>query len=248
MLRYSFCVPLTTRPCTCEISLSSVCSSLRHWASSVAPNATERCQAPGCNWIATLFTKIQAPRLQSGVLATKGMTGYLVLKIQEVSGKQNLDYRGTVDTSATNGNFGTLLLDPADITITPGGAVGGFTGQVLSGDASPTTISQNQLQALPGNTNVVIQATNTITIQPLQVTLVQGVNTNPAGGTLAFQIGSGSITFQAGGAFTMAPGDLISANGRPLTITAGSISAGRISTGNVLVPGLNGGSINLTAK
>ncbi len=35
----------------------------------------------------------------------------------EVSGKENLLYRGNVDTSATNGNFGTLLLDPTNITI-----------------------------------------------------------------------------------------------------------------------------------
>lgn len=33
----------------------------------------------------------------------------------EVSGKQNLRFDGTVDVSASNGNLGTLLLDPTDI-------------------------------------------------------------------------------------------------------------------------------------
>lgn len=157
----------------------------------------------------------------------------------EVSGKQNLQYLGTVDTSAPNGNFGTLLLDPADITITPGGAADGFTGSVLAGDAGPSTLTQNQLQSLPGNTNVRIEATNTITIQPL--------------GTLSFAAGSGSITFQAGGAFTMSAGDVIQAPGRSITITAANIAAGGIFTGSLqgfaspLNAGSIAGNISLTA-
>ncbi len=150
----------------------------------------------------------------------------------EVSGKQNLQYLGTVDTSATNGNFGTLLLDPADITITPGGAAGGFTGSVLAGDAGPSTLTQNQLQSLPGNTNVRIEATNTITVQKL--------------GTLAFRPGSGSITFQAGGVFTMDPADRIDSGGRDISITASSLNLGNISAGYGGA-GSVGGTINLTA-
>ena len=38
----------------------------------------------------------------------------------EVSGKQNLDFNGQVDTSALNGDPGTLLLDPVNLTITDG--------------------------------------------------------------------------------------------------------------------------------
>ncbi|MBD2578663.1 filamentous hemagglutinin N-terminal domain-containing protein [Oscillatoria sp. FACHB-1406] len=153
----------------------------------------------------------------------------------EVSGKQNLQYLGNVDTSAPNGNFGTLLLDPADIIITPGFGAGSFTGQVLVGDVGPTTIAQSQLESLPGNTNVEIQASNTITIQPL--------------GTLAFAPGTGTITFQAGGAFSMSPNDTIDAGGRDISITAASMTLGNI---NPLVRAnpfdeTGGGSIRLTA-
>ena len=150
----------------------------------------------------------------------------------EVSGKQNLQYLGNVDTSAANGQFGTLLLDPTDITITPGGSTGGFTGSVLSGDVGPTTISQNQLQALPGNTNVSIQASNNIIVQKL--------------GTLAFRTGSGAISFQAGGAFTMDPGDTINSAGRNISITASSMKLGSIKAG-FGGEGTTAGTINLTA-
>ena len=150
----------------------------------------------------------------------------------EVSGKQNLQYLGNVDTTAPNGKFGTLLLDPTDITITPGGSTGGFTGSVLSGDVGPTTISQNQLQALPGNTNVSIQASNNITVQKL--------------GTLAFRTGSGAISFQAGGVFTMDPADTINSAGRDIAITASSLKLGSVASG-FGGTGTVGGTINLTA-
>jgi hypothetical protein len=67
MMGLSCFVPLTTRPCEYEVHASSDCSSLSHWAVSVAPRATIRCQAPWLNWVATLFSKIQAPLLQSGI-------------------------------------------------------------------------------------------------------------------------------------------------------------------------------------
>jgi filamentous hemagglutinin family protein len=151
----------------------------------------------------------------------------------EVSGKENLDFEGTVDTSAINGEGGTLLLDPTDITITAGGTPGGFSGQVMFADAEPTTISENQLETLSGNTNVLLQADNTITIEPMQNRV------------LSFQPGSGSITFEAGGAFTMNQGDNINAGGRDLTITAASLTLGNINGGMSALGG--GGAINLTA-
>ncbi|HEY9883603.1 MAG TPA: glycosyltransferase, partial [Thermosynechococcaceae cyanobacterium] len=136
----------------------------------------------------------------------------------EVSGKQNLLFRGTVDTSATNGTNGTLLLDPADITILPDGPPMGFSGQVLFGDAEPTTIFQNQLQELSGDTTILIQATNSISFAPLTT------------GALEFQPGNGSITFQAGGPITMTATDTIRAEGRSVTFIGGSLSLGNIDT------------------
>ncbi len=42
----------------------------------------------------------------------------------EVSGKQELVFRGHVDLSAENGTVGTLLLDPTNIIIANGDGVG----------------------------------------------------------------------------------------------------------------------------
>ncbi len=54
----------------------------------------------------------------------------------EVSGKQVLNYQGTVDLSAKNGTFGNLLLDPTDITINNDPATG---STAVSGNTSVIT-------------------------------------------------------------------------------------------------------------
>jgi filamentous hemagglutinin family protein len=107
----------------------------------------------------------------------------------EVSGKNNLIFRGVVDASALHGNAGTLLLDPVDIIIADGGGDSaadgsntfqgnnsGIADSILStplsaiNDTAPTTIFEselNELNALAGNNNIVLQATNNITINDL---------------------------------------------------------------------------------
>jgi hypothetical protein len=105
-------------------------------------------------------------------------------------------------------------------------------------DAEPTTISKNQLESLSGNTNVLVQADNTITIEPMQ------------DGALTFQPGSGSITFEAGGAFVSNSG--IDTNTRDISITAGSITFNSntlfdIDAGSLFSTADDSGSINLTS-
>jgi filamentous hemagglutinin family protein len=165
----------------------------------------------------------------------------------EVSGKGNLLFQGTVNTTAANGNIGTLLLDPTDITITaditPGTLIGtpfGGPGQVLFADTAPTTITQGQLQTLPYTTAVEIQATNSITIQPL------------TGGVLTFATagfsGAGAIAFRAGGAITMQnTSDTISAPGRTITFQAGSLTLGNINTSAGFGGSNTAGNITLRA-
>jgi filamentous hemagglutinin family protein len=98
----------------------------------------------------------------------------------EVSGKESLTFKGTVDTFAPNGNLGTLLLDPTDIIIANGSAdsaadgtntftgnPSGNPGQILFGDTAPTIIYESELQRLSSITNVILQATNNITINDL---------------------------------------------------------------------------------
>jgi CHAT domain-containing protein len=81
----------------------------------------------------------------------------------EVSGKDYLDFQGNVNLSGAQGQFGTLLLDPTNIT-------------VVAGDNNPSELGANDEFADPGgdNTinngtinaaiaNVTLQATNNIT-------------------------------------------------------------------------------------
>lgn len=167
----------------------------------------------------------------------------------EVSGKDSLIYRGTVSTAATNGLFGTLLIDPINITIADGdGLSDDDDGQVLDDDdgdgvddddfsGEDITIFEETLEGLAGNTNIELQATNNITIQDL------------ADDALTFQPGDGTITFTADagpvdangvsvgdgvGAFTMDAGDAILTSGRDITITAAALSLGTIDTSPAL--------------
>ncbi len=87
----------------------------------------------------------------------------------EVSGKENLGFQGTVDTSASQGKAGTLLLDPTNITINVAGAddLEVADGQIFFGDggASDFTISTGALITALTAGNVILQATNDITLQ-----------------------------------------------------------------------------------
>jgi filamentous hemagglutinin family protein len=71
----------------------------------------------------------------------------------EVSGKAKLAYTGFTDLSATNGAFGTLLLDPYNITISTG-ADSNQTGFTATGDDS--VINVNTLQTALAGANVTI--------------------------------------------------------------------------------------------
>jgi len=157
----------------------------------------------------------------------------------EVSGLETLNFIGDVDTDAPNGASGTLLLDPTDITITAGVAAGIFDGEVLFGDAGPTLISEAQIESLAGNTNITIQASNSITIEQLSDFI------------LSFQPGTGTISFAAGGAFVSNSG--IDTNARDISITAGSITFESNTLFDIdatFTTGLftgDGGNINLTS-
>ncbi|MBF2098145.1 MAG: CHAT domain-containing protein [Gloeomargaritaceae cyanobacterium C42_A2020_066] len=171
----------------------------------------------------------------------------------EVSGKETLIFRGQVDTRAPQGQTGTLLLDPTDITIVAGSGDGdgngssssfrglpsNTIGQVTASDTSPVTIFQSELQGLPGSTNVILEATNNITVEPM------------TGNTLAFQPGTGSVEFRADadsngiGNFTMNASDSIFAPGRDITISGANLNLGVINTTSFSG---DGGDITLTAS
>ncbi|MEH2255261.1 two-partner secretion domain-containing protein [Nostoc sp.] len=87
----------------------------------------------------------------------------------EVSGTKNLNFQGFVDTSATVGKTGTLLLDPTNITIVPGSgsnppnAADGIWS--FTEDPGAQTIGADVISTLLKNSSVTLQATNNIDVK-----------------------------------------------------------------------------------
>ncbi|MBD0313805.1 MAG: filamentous hemagglutinin, partial [Microcoleus sp. T3-bin5] len=170
---------------------------------------------------------------------TAGVGGFV-----EVSGKQRLIFKGTVDTDGTNG-LGTLLLDPENILITDSAegtgdaaiiannnilATGTLPGQQNNSEPS-LTISALALESMSATSNVVLEALNNITIADL------------ADNQLSFQATTGSVTLRAdadrsgAGVFSMNAVDTISTAGGSIAISGNQITAGNLSS--------NGGNISL---
>jgi filamentous hemagglutinin family protein len=166
----------------------------------------------------------------------------------EISGKENLVFDGQADLSAPNGKGGTLLLDPTNITIANNVAdTAGVPAALPDIFASEfpnqsINISQATLEALSGNTNVLIEATNNITIGTLNLVEIDAGTPSP---TLTFQQGTGTIRFTAGGSFTMTANSFLQARGRDIAITAGSIDVGTILARTFANEG-NAGNVTLT--
>jgi CHAT domain-containing protein len=152
-----------------------------------------------------------------------------------------------VDLSAPLGQIGTLLLDPQHIVIKNG------TGTGLNDASLPTilaldspgatfTISETALEAQAINTNIILQATDNITIEDLTT---DGILTFAGTGTVTF---IADANFDGVGAFTMLdPNDIIQAPGRSIYISAASITTGEIQT-NQTAPvnnALPGGAVTL---
>ena len=160
----------------------------------------------------------------------------------EVSGKQDLVYQGQVDTRAIAGQSGLLLLDPENITIVANGYGSNDTAlpDIFSTDfpGQSITVTQGALEGL-GYGNVILEATNNITIDPL---------TN---GTLTFN-GPASVTFRADadgngvGNFVMNQGNTIIAAGIPLTISGANLTLGNLQTSNNRTSGV--GNVTLSAS
>ena len=168
----------------------------------------------------------------------------------EVSSKEHLIFRGKVDTSAVNGLPGTLFLDPTNIIIADGsgdeagdgtdtfaGNNSGVVGSILTAplseidDTAPTTIYESELEGLSGDTNIVLQATNDITLQDLSD---NGLNLAAGAGVIAF---SADADRDGVGDFVMedSVADTIFTNGRDIAISGANLTIGNIDTSVILV-------------
>jgi filamentous hemagglutinin family protein len=161
----------------------------------------------------------------------------------EVSGKEELYFDGSVDTTAANGKRGKLLLDPDDIVIANG--AGATSGAVTQ------TIFEETLEVNLGTTNIELIATDSITLNDLSDNLL---NINISGSaSLVMTAGAGGITF-------LDTNDKIKATGNiTMTATGGDLTLGSLEsvTGDITLQGKNlalagsynsaNGTANLTA-
>ena len=135
----------------------------------------------------------------------------------EVSGLEFLDFQGLVDTSAPNGNIGTLLLDPTNIEVVEAGGTAPSLADVdtfLDGDLGPgatTTIDAGLIDSALAD--VILQATNDITFNA-DINIVQP---------------QASLTAEAGNSIVV--NSNIATNGGDITLTANAddIGAGAVS-------------------
>jgi len=170
----------------------------------------------------------------------------------EVSGKRNLGFDGNVDTSAPRGKSGTLLLDPATITITDGASgtgaedtqvdadqptAGNPVGEVVATDGGAVgfTISRGKLESLNATTNIVLEATGQITINDMASNLIN-LQTGAGNSFTLKSTATGGITF-------LDSNDEIRTNGGAINLLAlgGGGASGTITNLGKLTS--NGGAI-----
>ncbi|MEL6882199.1 MAG: filamentous hemagglutinin N-terminal domain-containing protein, partial [Cyanobacteria bacterium J06607_10] len=163
----------------------------------------------------------------------------------EVSGKRQLQFNGTVDTRSPNGEIGTLLLDPENVWIFTGnaGANDNFLlddNQILTDDTGALlTISEQTLESLSGNANIIVEATNDIIFR------------NILDDRLSLSEGIGSVTFRAdadgdnqGDVSFQDSQDILIAPGRDITFSGAGLRLGSLNTAG----STQGGKITLTAS
>ncbi|NJR20691.1 MAG: CHAT domain-containing protein [Richelia sp. CSU_2_1] len=168
----------------------------------------------------------------------------------EVSGKQNLDFQGTVDLRSPFGNLGTLLLDPTDITIDASTDAGGtFSGGIFTPSAATSTILNATLQnnlalgnvtistasAFTGAGNITVSAPiawsngNSLTLQADNNIAVNAPIANSGTGAVNLQANNTIAVTQnittAGGSIAL-NADRDNANGGAISINNATINSG----------------------
>ncbi|MEA5602555.1 CHAT domain-containing protein [Nostoc sp. UHCC 0252] len=166
----------------------------------------------------------------------------------EVSGKNFLTFNGLVDTSAANGSFGTLLLDPSTLTIIDGeaGTFDGTAGSIAFDDADigANTVSWGAIAALGFGANIDLQATGNITINDITGE-TDGVTTDDGVANLNLgSIGSFSLTSQTGSVIFLDPTNTIQTNGGAINISGASLSLGNLNTSTIF---RDSGNVDLSA-
>ncbi len=196
---------------------------------------------------------------QGGALSGNG--GFV-----ETSGKQGLSVQtGAVNTLAANGQAGTWLLDPLNITISSTGSAPPDT--FANNPGGTDTIANTSINS--ASSNVLLQATQdinwnsgvSVTTSGVGITAQAGNNINVAvgativtnGGNIKLsandpggtQSGSGSITIGSAGTSILTTGSTGTATGGSITLTTNG-GTGSISAGSAPFQ-TNNGAISITA-
>ena len=167
----------------------------------------------------------------------------------EVSGKEELYFAGSVDTSAANGKSGTLLLDPDTITISGG------SGTASASAATSFTTYEDILESVASTTNIDMLATSSITLGNslnFAQTSGQSVTFTATNGNISFSDSSDTIE-TSGGSIVMSAGGTLSVgamktNGGDITLAgtdfnlSGALNAG---VGTLTILGGSGETIGL---
>lgn len=170
----------------------------------------------------------------------------------EVSGKNSLTFNGQVDTSAVNGNKGTLLLDPSTLTIIDAPLNTGtfdtsFSGNIAAGDPDngANTISWGALANLGVGANIDLQATGNITINAI-TGATPGVTTPGLAILDLGTSGSFNLTSTNGAVNFVNLTNEIRTTGGSISITGTSLNLGNLATNANLADSDSTFSGNLT--
>ncbi len=172
----------------------------------------------------------------------------------EVSGVQNLNFLGTVDTSAPMGNAGTLLLDPDTITIVagttpiPANILDGIWGysedlgnQIIGAETISTLLNSNSLR-LQSNEDINIDASITYTGVASRDLILQATNSisqasnvqiTSTAAPLNVILEADSNGSGAPGAIVLNSGTAINSNGGNIFLVGGSAG---FATGTAVNP------------
>ncbi|MDF0553101.1 CHAT domain-containing protein [Kamptonema sp. UHCC 0994] len=148
----------------------------------------------------------------------------------EISGSGT--FAGTVDLSATNGNTGIIQLNSENIVVGQNSA----NSQYLT-DSQRLTISENVLENLTANADVVLNANNDITINNLAE---KPLNLNPNSEVRSFAFVADADSNGIGSFSTSNSQSAILTNGAALSISGQNLTIGKINA--------SGGAINLTGN
>ena len=151
----------------------------------------------------------------------------------EVSGKEELFFDGSVNTSAPNGLTGTLLLDPTDIIIADGSGTPSASGAITF------TTFEKTLEANSSNTSIQLTASNSITLKNLSDNLLD-LSLNISG-SLTMIAGAGGIIFED------TNDKIIADQSINLTANDGNLTLGSLSAKNENVT-LNGKNLSLNGS